>query len=388
MKNIFLLITLLFSLQVFAQKLIKENTFTGTQGSTEWTPETRANLIYYNNGDSVEASVQLYQSGTWINSHRYYKLYDANSFEIKHLESSWNGANNTTGEYIAQTYTEVVRKLLPSGEAYTDKTTQYRWYADDMEWDTTQHIYAVLALDPQSQISKRYDVLQFKFRGSPLENIRRLSYGKDNLARLGGETVQIWVDNEWENSTTKNIRYIGNSNDIASTITRAYTDGGNPTVSLSSSEYSYTASGQIDTIHYFDWDANTSSFRGSFREVNAYNSGSNLESKTIQIYDVLSDSWYNFYQTTYEYAPTGSVSQTNKNNHLKMYPNPVSNQLITETQTPHSVSIYTPTGKLVYQNNATAIRTITMLNEMSPGIYYVQLKLENGTTLSRKIIRE
>ncbi len=87
--------------------------------------------------------------------------------------------------------------------------------------------------------------------------------------------------------------------------------------------------------------------------------------------------------------PTG-IEEQYIVNELALYPNPVINKLIiAHTAYINSVTIIDAFGRMVYeQQEVNAEKTETNMEFLKPGLYFVSVKLNNGKTTSRKILKE
>ncbi len=73
---------------------------------------------------------------------------------------------------------------------------------------------------------------------------------------------------------------------------------------------------------------------------------------------------------------------------LKLYPNPVINTLHIQAQTPvKSVETYNITGQLQIQKALDIDRTSLDVSQLTTGIYFVEVHLENGTVKQSKLIK-
>ena len=83
---------------------------------------------------------------------------------------------------------------------------------------------------------------------------------------------------------------------------------------------------------------------------------------------------------------TASIEDTDLNNNLSIYPNPVTSQFTIDTEGQvESVTILNTTGRIV-ETIVNATNTVDVSN-LTPGVYFVQVQTENGL-VSKKIIKE
>ena len=83
---------------------------------------------------------------------------------------------------------------------------------------------------------------------------------------------------------------------------------------------------------------------------------------------------------------TASIENTELNNELSIYPNPVTSQLTIDTEEKiGSVTILNTTGRIV-KTVTNASKTVDVSNLM-PGVYFVQVHTENGL-VSKKVLKK
>jgi hypothetical protein len=70
---------------------------------------------------------------------------------------------------------------------------------------------------------------------------------------------------------------------------------------------------------------------------------------------------------------------------LKVYPNPIDNNLDIEFPPPYTVSIINTTGRLLKQAESLKVKTSIDFSEIATGVYILQLKNEKGTFYQRVI---
>lgn len=86
--------------------------------------------------------------------------------------------------------------------------------------------------------------------------------------------------------------------------------------------------------------------------------------------------------TTGEYIHTDDYTVSPE--YIMVYPNPASSFLtISASHTIESVKLFNPAGQVVYTGN----NSITRIDHLSPGIYFVNILLENGYNSTHKIIK-
>ena len=92
----------------------------------------------------------------------------------------------------------------------------------------------------------------------------------------------------------------------------------------------------------------------------------------------------------WEYSTPTSVNESNSDYFVSVFPNPTNGQFVLQTSTPvEKIFIYSTNGEKIIQRvipNGAKNITIDLSNQ-SNGIYFLQLKSENGT-ITRKIIKE
>lgn len=90
----------------------------------------------------------------------------------------------------------------------------------------------------------------------------------------------------------------------------------------------------------------------------------------------------------YRTSPTTGVSNLSDKVQVTTYPNPVSDQVVVESVTGiKSVEVYSLTGQKVKTVNGIGNRFHVNMTENVNGIYMLQILLENGQTVTRKIVK-
>ena len=81
-----------------------------------------------------------------------------------------------------------------------------------------------------------------------------------------------------------------------------------------------------------------------------------------------------------------SIKESTNAQFFKTYPNPFSEQLIVEVETPLQVSVFNTKGQMLFQNNISDIFTIDM-SDIPIGFYFFKATDQKGNVFTEKIIK-
>lgn len=99
----------------------------------------------------------------------------------------------------------------------------------------------------------------------------------------------------------------------------------------------------------------------------------------------------NFFRNCLEKIATSIEDIDNPFSQLLIYPNPAQNQL-TISNLPvsfkGSVYVYNSTGQLIHSEQKNGLQVILQTGQLSSGVYFIQLKSENGQMTTKKFIKK
>lgn len=121
-----------------------------------------------------------------------------------------------------------------------------------------------------------------------------------------------------------------------------------------------------------------------------FDSNGNVSLDDQTVYQPSNSTWAKMYKIYYHYKTATGVSETTvTDNGVRMYPNPVTDNLhIAYTTTPAGsifVSLYDMAGRLVYETQSTGAQNISLpLGNLNNGVY--SLRIVNGQDISSRLI--
>jgi peptidase C10-like protein/CUB-like protein/type IX secretion system substrate protein/Spi protease inhibitor len=94
------------------------------------------------------------------------------------------------------------------------------------------------------------------------------------------------------------------------------------------------------------------------------------------------------WSATYSSTPV-AINESLQNNDVKLYPNPVGNELFIEFNEPYeqlNISVFNLVGKLVYENDVNNLSQIIVnTSDLLPGMYVLEIK-GKSTSLTKKVV--
>lgn len=108
----------------------------------------------------------------------------------------------------------------------------------------------------------------------------------------------------------------------------------------------------------------------------------------LDIYFVLTDSSGCSYHSDTLLFILGGMENINLNDKVKIFPNPANDQVTVASNESaiSSISVYTINGKKVWQKNCNAVKIVNTDVNLSPGIYLVEVLLENNQKVRQKLL--
>jgi len=144
-----------------------------------------------------------------------------------------------------------------------------------------------------------------------------------------------------------------------------------------------TATGVIDSLYWYWGDGSSTKYITQNTNVShTYSVGGNY-SVSLRSYNYCGTK-----DSTIQITGVGITEQELK--YLAAYPNPVSHILTIENpyQSSMQLSIYSITGKLLYSHQYQNYTTTIDMSPYEAGIYFVEMKLEDGRKAVRKVAKE
>lgn len=265
--------------------------------------------------------------------------------------------------------------------------------------------------------------------------LNHYEFQRNSAGKITYSLFQGWVNNAWENFTQSNTTYNSN-NDITDRIfenwvtssmswknnTRyrlAYTATHMDTFSvytwnnawINSSRYTYTPAGPLDTVTLDTWNGTawegykryirtwasgrmtsvieqgyTNSWNSAWKYEYIYDANGNHITTNVYAYNSPSNPWVLLIVSNHYYrTSTVGITERNINHDTKIYPVPSNSQLYIETSLPvRSGILYTSSGTEALQFQGSSVD----LSSLTPGIYYIKLILEDGTSRLVKALKE
>jgi len=144
-----------------------------------------------------------------------------------------------------------------------------------------------------------------------------------------------------------------------------------------------TATGVVDSLYWYWGDGSSTKYLAQNTNVShTYSVGGNY-SVSLRSYN-----YCGIKDSTIQITGVGITEQELK--YLAAYPNPVSHTLIIENpyQSSMQLSIYSITGKLLFNHQYQNYTTTIDMSPYEAGIYFVEMKLEDGRKAVRKVAKE
>lgn len=346
--------------------------------------------------------------GTWINSSGYNYEYE-NGNLISETDFFWNGLNWEVSGKVSYTYNGSNKVTVEVYQSYNSSTGMYEnderivytyngngdlSLIESYTWDTgawvaesrSTILYSGTTLT--GGISEDYDgsvwtntfqstvsyngngtideIIEEEWNGTTWVLEGRDSFTYDGNNRIASVKFDIRNGMAWEEAFTTTYMVDGNGNRISETDAFAGGGGGDETIT-----YAY------------DMTALMSSFDNPFADDNGFEY---LYEDYPYFNKILSETSTNNYRTTYDYNNVLSLNKAiNKQVSMDIFPNPSRDYVtIKSSEAIEKIDVFNAVGTKILSTSDLKID----VSNFSNGLYLMNIILDSGVTVSKKIIKD
>ena len=397
----------------------------------QWKNFTKRKYAYDANGNRTSVIFYSWNSyanpNRWNISRKHAYTYDANGNRVLDIGYYWY---TTTSQWIYETksdYTFDANDNLSLEISYDWNVNQ--WIYDDKfeyTFDANNNLILKINYDWDTNVNqwKNYNKIEYTYdvnnnKTSEIEhywyeytnqwiNFNRIEYTYDVNNNLILEIGYAWDvnANQWKNYNKIEYTYDVNNN-LTLKIIHAWDVNANQWKNYKKYEYNFDANENRILYVSYDWDDNLNQWIFNQKNENNYDLSINVSdlivplwyinafNPTNKLLDIFShywntttNSWDNGYKYFFYYSDTSGINELSDNN-IKLYPNPVNNDLNINFENnigPAIFEVFNMQGtKLLTQKVST--KDQIHLNYLHSGVYLYTITID-GKIKSGKIIKK
>lgn len=379
MKKITLFCFLIFAVNIYSQTQLLSELEEVDIGGGNWINSSGINYTYENN--NLKTETDLFWTGTsWEISGKTTYSYNANNKATEEVYQSYNTSSSMyeNEDRVVFTY---------NGNGDLSKIEGYIW--DTGAWSIeSMSTLAYTGTTLTGGFSEDYD-------GSNWVNTFQstLSYVDGNISQIIEEEWNATIV-DWELDGRDTFTYDGNDKissvvydnrngavwEESFTVTYVLDGNGNRT----SETETYSGGGAFITTYAYDTSALMSSFDNPFAD---YNGLEYLYEDFPYFNKILSATSTNSFRIIYDYNNVLSVNEElNKREvSLEIFPNPSTDYVtVKSSETIDFITVFNALGSKIISTKDKKIS----VSHLPKGIYLMNISLDNGSTLVKKIIKD
>jgi hypothetical protein len=315
-----------------------------------------ADFQYDDNGNLISETEQFLNSdGSWVNSTRFVKSYNADNQVVYNLIEWWVDEAWVLNTYVFYEYDDQGRVVSETHKTY-------------------RHLYTY-----NQDGALEIDLLQSLTPDSTWEHSRRYVYDLvPGDPKPYGYTEYLWT-NLWNKLTRQTYAYDSNGN-----ITERVTYSWNITTWIKRYKYNAEYDSKNNNTYWelFSWG--TGGWQNEYQTYQKYDDDSNL-------LEIKSFRWYNAWRVTeylrYHYSPALSLKSPQSEVEFSVFPNPATSFFTVQGETLEQVAMYDAQGKMVaFLPSVTLGESQIQTEQLPDGVYHLRASGKNGSGSAKTIV--
>lgn len=367
----------------------KQNTFTWGSTTNQWIDQTETEFHYYNNDDSIISQTKMYNGSTsnWENFDEQTAIYHYPAGERKLLQNTIKTWEKTISNYVNSERLQIKQGLMYiNGNHYVFESGRLteKWSVGKSGWDTS----SVSASKPNVS-GKVGNTTRMDMVAGNLVNRTKSQYYYSTGGALGSDWRYVWENDNWKPDEAIQYMY-----DFVSglLIEQKHLSYDSVKGYFATPKYRYVISYDVDDkmekqdIEAYDTATKTYTKNGEISY--KYDDKDRLIEVLTRGYVASTMQYINYSKVTYTYESNNAVNENAIS--LNIYPNPVKNTLVVEVPNAVSYKVLTCLGETVFaqENEQVTSKATLELPSMASGFYFLQVRLQSGETLVKKIIKD